>query len=251
MKTWKETTWFSGEKLLMEREKLENWKIGLTGEALLYGLLGKALYEELDKNWLDSLIGDDVFAEIPFGEGQPEVQQGLELLRRWTDENRKGISEEEFKALKKDQLYLFIGTDHVLAPVWESVYFSEKRLVFQEQTLQVREWYSRFGLQPERLYREPDDHIGLEMSFVAHLATMASQAAEAQDEQILEETLKAQRGFLAEHLLRWGPAWARLVKKHAKTDFYRGLAHLTDGALISAAEFLQVEMPKEVRFESA
>jgi len=35
------------------------------------------------------------------------------------------------------------------------------------------------------------------MSFVAHLATMASQAAEAQDEQILEETLKAQRGFLA------------------------------------------------------
>src|ERR1700690_61067 len=167
----------------MEREKLENWKIGLTGEALLYGLLGKVLYEEPDKNWLDSLISEDVFAEIPFGEGQPEVQQGLELLRRWTDENSKGISEEEFKALKRDQLYLFIGTDHVLAPVWESVYFSEKRLVFQEQTLQVRDWYSRFGLQAERLNREPDDHIGLEMNFVAHLATMASQAAEAEDEQ--------------------------------------------------------------------
>ncbi len=235
----------------MEKAEVENWKTGLMGEALLYGLLGKALYEELNKNWLDSLIGENVFAEIPFGEEQPEVKHGLELLRRWTDENHKGISEEEFKALKRDQLYLFIGTDHVLAPVWESVYFSEKHLVFQEQTLKVREWYSRFGLQAERLNKEPDDHIGLEMSFVAHLARIAWQAAEAGDEQTFEETLKAQRDFLAEHLLRWGPAWARLVKKHAKTDFYRGLAHLTNGALIGAAEFLQVAMPKEVRFESA
>jgi len=33
----------------MEKEELENWKTGLMGEALLYGLLGKALYEELIK----------------------------------------------------------------------------------------------------------------------------------------------------------------------------------------------------------
>lgn len=235
----------------MDRAKLDTWKMNMMGEALLCGLLGKALYEEPDKNWLDTLICEDVFAEAPFGGEQAEVQLGLELLRRWTEENRKGISEEEFKVLQKDQLCLFIGTDHVLAPVWESVYFGEQHLVFQEQTLQVREWYSRFGLQAKNLHREPDDHIGLELNFVAHLATMTSQAIDLDDQDAFEKTLQAQRDFLAEHLLRWEPVWARLVKKHAQTDFYLGLAHLTQGALLSAAKLLEIEMPKVVRFESA
>jgi putative dimethyl sulfoxide reductase chaperone len=231
----------------MDEAKMDAWKAVLTGESLLCGLLSKALYEELDKNWLDSLIGEEVFAESPFGGEQGEVQRGLELLQRWTEENRRGVSEEEFNALKQDQLHLFIGLDHVLAPVWESVYFNENRFVFQEQTLQVRQWYSRFGLQAERLYREPDDHIGLELGFVAHLASLTLQAIDLDDQDTFNKTLQAQRDFLSEHLLRWGPAWAKLVKQHAETDFYRGLAHLTIGALLAAAELLKVEMPKEVK----
>jgi TorA maturation chaperone TorD len=32
--------------------------------------------------------------------------------------------------------------------------------------------------------------------------------------------------------------------QYAETDFYRGIAHLTLGALQAMAEFLQIEMPK-------
>lgn len=223
----------------------ETQKTILMGEALLFGLLGKILYEELDRAWLETLISENIFAEVPLGEEQTEIQHGLELMKRWSQENRNGIPEEEFKALKSDQLYLFIGLDRVLAPVWESVYFNESRLVFQEQTLQVREWYARFGLQIEKLNREPDDHIGLELSFMAHLASRALQVI-GEGETSPDEILQAQRTFLSEHLLRWGPSWAKLVKQHAKTDFYRGLAHLTHGALLAAAEALQIPMPKEV-----
>ena len=49
-------------------------------------------------------------------------------------------------------------------------------MIFQEQTLHVRQWYSRFGLQVVKLHKEPDDHIGLELEFVAHLANLALQA---------------------------------------------------------------------------
>mgnify|MGYP001564022378 CR=1 FL=1 len=231
----------------MEQTNLDTWKTTLTGEALLFGLLGKVLYQDLDKAWLEMLIHEDVFAEVPFGAEQTEVSRGLELLSRWSDENRKGISEDEFKAIKQDHLHLFIGIDKVLAPVWESVYFSEKRLVFQEQTMQVREWFSRFGLQAERLNREPDDHLGLELSFIAHLASLAMQAIDSDDKEIFEKTLQAQCNFLQEHLLRWGPVWAKLVKQEATTDFYRGIAHLVHGSLQEIAETLQIEMPKEVR----
>jgi TorA maturation chaperone TorD len=156
-----------------------------------------------------------------------------------------GISKQSFDDLKMDYTKLFIGLDILPTAPWESVYFNRERLVFQEQTIQVREWYARFGLQIERFNREPDDHIGLELSFVAHLASRALQAME-EDSESLEELLQAQRDFLTEHLLRWGPALAKLLKQHAKTDFYRGIAHLTYGALLATAEFLQIKMPKEV-----
>lgn len=229
----------------MQNMDLEALKTEFVGEALLFGLLGKILYSDLDRVWLDSLIADEVFNESPFGADQPEIRQGLELLGRWSTENRGGISDDEFRSLKSDRLRLLIGIDRVLAPVWESVYFNENRLVFQKQTLQVREWYARFGLQIERFNHEPDDHIGLELSFIAHLASRALAVAEA-DPKCFGEFVEAQREFLTEHLLRWGPAWTRLVLQHAETDFYRGVAHLTHGALLAAADVLQITMPKEV-----
>lgn len=226
--------------------QMMEWSSFLVGESLLCGLLGKILYEEPDQAWLETLIREDVFAETPLGADQAETQRGLELLQRWANENRNGISETEMKALKQDHLNLFIGVDKVLAPLWESVYFSEKKLVFQEQTLQVREWYSRFQLQAERINREPDDHIGLELIFIAHLASRALQAIEENDEAAFNELLQAQRDFLSEHLLCWGPSWAKLVKRHAQTDFYRGIGHLVHGSLLALADGLEIAMPKEV-----
>ena len=230
----------------MQANTMNDLRSTILGESLLFGLLGKILYADLDKTWLDTLIGEDVFSEVPFGAEQVEMQHGVELLQRWTNENRGGLEVPQFKALQEDNLRMFIGLNKVPAPVWESVYFSEKRLMFQEQTLQIREWYARFGLQAERINKEPDDHIGLEMLFIAHLASLALQAIEQNDEPKLNEILQAQREFLSDHLLRWGPVWAKLVKQHAATDFYRGIAHLTHGALLAIAETLEIKMPKEV-----
>jgi putative dimethyl sulfoxide reductase chaperone len=217
----------------------------LVGEVLLLGLLARALYEEPNRAWLEELVTGQVFSESPFGADQPEIVRGLEILQQWSRSQAGGMSKQTFDELKMDYTKLFIGLDTLPTAPWESVYFNRERLVFQEQTLQVREWYARFDLQIERLNREPDDHIGLELSFLANLASLALQAIQ-QDPNSVESLLQAQRTFLTEHLLRWGPAWAKLVKQHAETDFYRGVAHLTHGALLAAADVLQIQMPKEV-----
>ena len=218
----------------------------LLGEVLFLGLLGKALYEEPDREWLEVLISEQVFDESPFGAEQPEIVRGLEILQQWSQTQAGGISEQSFADLKMDYTSLFIGLDTLYTAPWESVYFNRERLVFQEQTIQVREWYSRFGLQVEKLNKEPDDHIGLEILFIAHLASDALQAIENDDQKLLDEIMQAQQDFLSEHLLRWGPAWTKLVKQYASTDFYRGIAHLTHGALLATAETLQIKLPKEV-----
>ena len=222
-----------------------DWHVLLLGEALVFESLGRLLYEELDKAWLQSLLKEDVFEDVPFGAEQQETKLGLELLQNWARENEAGISDKSFDDLRVDYTRLFVGIKKVLAPLWESVYFNQDRMVFQEQTLQVRAWYRRFGLEPEKLYQEPDDHIGLELLFLVHLAKLGLQALEENDQAGSEKYLQAQRNFLSEHLLRWGPAWAKLVRQHASTDFYRGLAHLVHGTLLAVAELLEVEAPKE------
>jgi TorA maturation chaperone TorD len=157
--------------------------------------------------------------------------KGQAALLAWAESCRPQIQPDQFDAVQSDHLRLFVGAGKVLAPPWESVYTSKERLLFQEETLQVREWYHRFGLQAERQYQEPDDHIGLELSFLAQLSGLALQAYEAGDTARFQ-LLRADQGrFLNEHLARWVPKWCGLVSEHARTGYYRGLALLVKGAL--------------------
>ncbi len=223
-----------------------DWATALFGEKLLFSLLGKILYAELDKTWLQSLIDEDVFSEAPFGEEQAEVQLGLRYLQDWSEANRPVISEQAFMDLRIDYTHMFVGIAKVLVPVWESVYFNTERMIFQKETLQVRNWYRRYKLEPEKLHQEPDDHIGLELAFVSHLAQLALESLDQKDETAFQQLLEAQRDFLNDHLLRWAFQWVSLVDEHAKTDFYRGIGHLVEGALIEAAQLVGAKVPEEL-----
>lgn len=219
----------------------------LTGQALLFGLLGRLLYQEPDREWISSLYQQDVFTESPFASEQPDIQQGLADLQRWGGTFETQLPEAQFKDLQADYMRLFVGTTQVLAAPWESVHFSRERLVFQQQTLAVRGWYRRFGLEVEKLNQEPDDHIGLQLSFLAHLASQAMSALEAGQEEQLDTLLTAQHDFLTEHLFKWENTWYALVLEHAQTDFFRGVARLVHGALAYTASLMGLSRPLEVR----
>jgi len=225
----------------MMQEEMDDLKMELTGEALLFGLLGKILYEELDQAWLESMISDDIFADAPFGCDHPDIIAGLHLLETWAKNNVEGIPADYFAELKYERLKQFIGLGKLNAPPWESAHLSKKGLLFQNQTIEVREWYARFGLQLTRIHKEPEDQIGLEMSFAAHLAQLAVAAIDKGDQNELEKLVQAQREFLSDHLLKWGITWADQLYEHAVSDFYRGLAKLSKGAMLSAASFLKIE----------
>lgn len=230
---------------MTEKDFLQ-WEEDLTGEALLLSVLGRLWYRYPDpdeQKWILSLFDNEIFSEVPYAANQPETEQGLDYLCPLQQNHQK---DGFFDSIQADYLRLFIGPGKVIAPPWESVHFSKERLTFQEQTLDVRNWYRRFGLVSEKIYKEPDDHIGLEISFVAHLTKLALNSLEEQDENKFAQLLDAQREFLAAHLLRWGPYWCTLVYHNAQTDFYKGISLLTQGALISLGAQFGIKTSKEV-----
>ena len=224
---------------------MDQYTIDLTGEMLMFGVLSKLLYTSPQMDWIQSLLVEKVFEEVPFGADQEDVVNGMGLIQVWNQSVWNLNPQAALAELESDYLCLFIGAGKVMAPPWESVYFSQERLLFREQTLQVRQWYRRYGLESEQLYHEPDDHIGLELSFMAHLTSLALQARDENKLAEFDEYLTAQKEFFSNHLLKWGPAWAKLVIEHAQTDFYRGIGHLTLGSLLAVAHLLQLEIPEK------
>jgi TorA maturation chaperone TorD len=163
-------------------------------------------------------------------------------LRSWSEKNRGGMPDAAYDNIKADYARLFVVPGESFTPPWESVYFNVDQMVFQEQTMQVRACYRRFGLEPEKLNKEPDDHIAMELSFIGYQALRALDALDAQDYQVFQEAIGAQKRFLCDHVLQWGPQWCRRVRSVARTEFYRGMALLTSGTLREITSVLGLEV---------
>lgn len=177
---------------------------------------------------LESVRDESVLPAWPFDDA--DSARGVSLLA----ESR--IAREHADAVRSDYNRLFFGPDRMIAPPYESVHRSDERLVFERETLQVRAAYAEFGLAAPRLNREPDDHLGLELDFLATLCVRAMDALDAGDEATLGHVLDGVARFLAEHLLVWGPTVLSQAAAGARTYFYQGVAAMGLGCLAQAEQ---------------
>lgn len=163
-----------------------------------------------------ALQDDDALAQWPLTDQQS--QRGIAMLREAVREGNVDSHED----LERDHLYLFTGIGKPLAQPYESPYLSKEGLLFEEQTVAVREAYAAHGLRVPNP-RVPDDHIGYEFAFVAHLA---GQVAEGN-----ATALPALYRFVSEHLGCFSGDVAEGLREHARTATYRALAELSEGVL--------------------
>lgn len=189
---------------------------------------------------LDQVRTQEMLDDWP-GHTGPERTKGVAHLLK------SAAIEETAQDIAADYNQLFVGPERTKAPPYESVHLSEEKLVFEQQTFAVRAAYAQFDLAAPKLNQEPDDHIGLELSFLATLGQRAlDQLAAISDHHLaqgqtpaelteLNTTLAAMFSFLDQHLLRWAPMLFTLIDEHAETEFYRGVAGLGLGVLEDAA----------------
>ena len=179
-----------------------------------FRLLGSLLYNEPSAGTIHMLKNDGIFAELPFAADNTTAAEGKKLMSAWLDGAPADKLTDEARS---DFMRLFIGPGKVLAAPWGSVYMSVDKLIFTEETLRVRKYYEANGRIVKEKNREPDDHIGLELEFIADLLD--------------SDNFNMACEFAEKLVLPWILDWNSDVQKYAKTGYYQGLANMAAGGV--------------------
>jgi TorA maturation chaperone TorD len=124
----------------------------------------------------------------------------------------------------------------------ESVWLDEDHLTCQDAMFQLREIYAAAGLATTDWRQRPDDHLVLQLLYVAHAARRAATPAD----------WRALARMLDEHLLRWIDNFAAHIALHTRhPHLYTAIAILTTDWLDTLRELLAMQLnePRPSRAE--
>ncbi len=182
------------------------------------------------RKWTPELLDELHDTLWPIETGTDAGDTGNRLITTYLS----GIWENTLTELAADYMRTFFGhgySGHAAAYPFESVYSSEKRLLMQSARDEVLALYRAAGLSKQESWKEGEDHIALELEYLQILSDRTAEALCKGDTDTATSWVRAQYNFLDVHLDSWAPLLTAEVKKFAKTDFYRGLAFLTEGFL--------------------
>lgn len=207
---------------------LENYQV-------LFSYLSEVFLNEPDEDFIHQMIAQKLYFTFPVESEDAGLQEALNLLRNFSIQWEKI----QIHALRDEYFRLFHGTEKMLVPPYESVYLSREHLMFEKETLQVRNFYSAYGLRIDKLNIIPDDHIGYQLLFIAYLVKLAVDAIQTDNEKDFEKIKSDILSFLSDHPLKWIDSFTELLNKHAPGFYFRG-----NGMLL---KFLIYNAQKELR----
>lgn len=109
--------------------------------------------------------------------------------------------------------------------------------------LAVTQAYAGAGFADIDLDAGPQDHLGVELKFMALLALREAEAWREDDPVAARRRVGQQRAFLDGHLLEWVPRWTDGVAQQTDEPFFLALAALLWAGLVRATEDLNQPIP--------
>lgn len=147
-------------------------------------------------------------------------------LAKGVQELMRGSEAQKSELLNHSFQYLFGHTAHSKVPPYETEYGTETLFQQPQQLSDLSGFFAAFGLKLNSGEHERVDHISCQCEFLSFLARKKAFALEKNDLTMLEETCKAQKLFLKDHLGRFAPSFSNLLTREAQGSFYATLGEL-------------------------
>ncbi len=240
------------DKGLKEEQEAEyniNEVIRVRGD--IYGFLSRGFRKAIDEGYLKDI--EEIVPAFDMLTADTEdtvLKNGAMCLKAFSGSIKN--TPEVLEELNRQYSTLLLGivSEHMSFPC-ESVYLSPAHMVMQEQRNEVLEFYTKHNSGVVDDFKNPEDHVSAELSFISRLCALTLEDLGNDDMKGALEKLKAQKEFMYAHLLRWVHLLSTDLKKAAKAEFkggfYECLADLTMGYARIDIKFLDglIEMMEE------
>lgn len=208
----------------MSANSKEDFRQLMRNRRNLYRFFSRFFQQEIDEEFFSQLRN----VEFPLDREENALTEFQEALQR-LNEYFEYDAGESLEDLAVDYAKTFLGAGNAQGKAafpYESVYTSPKHMMMQEAWNQVCEIYDAKGIaRSEAAGDLLEDHIAMELEFMAYLCDETSQYTETLS------GLEEQREFLNRHLLNWVPEFCLDIEETADTEFYRMVGQLTSGFL--------------------
>ncbi len=196
--------------------------VGAQGRIKMYRFLSTLMRDEIERALWDRLRSD-LFVDAIRNEAESLPSSDLKLgFSRLCAYLQSVNSEEGYDLLRYEYADIFLNSGQDPAFPYESVAMTREPQVCGEPLFEVRKAYREAGVHKSQDYPDLDDHVAVELDFMAYLC---HQEQEREGQQILE----AQRNFLVNHLQPFAVEFSAVLGKSAQSEFYRGLAEMILG----------------------
>ncbi len=193
----------------------------MDSRANVYKVLSRSFREEMDAEFASEFAKRFVFES-----DDAQLAQKADAMKA----SLQGIDDDAIEMLAVDFDRVFFGMGPITARhafPYESVYTSEKGIMMQEAYSQVVRAYREQKLAKDEAFTEPEDHIAVELAFMATLAERSATFLREGHEEAAEQTVMQQLSFAKEHLLNWVDIFCVDLAAAADGSFYEHLATFT------------------------
>lgn len=215
---------------MAKKEEIKNL---LKARANLYRFLGSLYIMEVDEDALADM------KKMQFPNNLPE--SNLSEAYKMISEYIAACTNDDLDDLAADYAKTFLAAGEASGQAafpYESIYVSKKHEIGGRTEQETLALYALHGWEPSKnMYRTMNDHIGLELEFMAVLCEEQLLACNTNNSDRAAMSLGEQKEFLETHL-RWAGAFCMDVNKFARTAFYQGIAKLTSEFLAQEKELL-------------
>lgn len=176
--------------------------------------------------------------------GGEEAKERLQAIAGHFDAIEEWVSSEgsnwSIQDLRDDHRRVFSNVISLDCPPYETL-FGNDHVFGQSYTMgDIAGFYNAFGLQLSQDIHERLDHLSVELEFIHYLSYKESYALLHDGKEKLQTVVDAEKKFVKEHIGRWVPLFAGMLKKKADYGFYKILADFTSDWIGFEVAYLSV-----------